>query len=150
MEKDLFYCTRYLCEYLDHLFDESDKKNGINSYHAIVCNVIKGRSSEGKVTIQKDIQEELLLSKAGTSDLINSMVNEGLISKSKDQIDKRKDVLVLTSKGDEFNKLTDVFAIQIQKEVLKNLTNKESETLISLLSKLIEKIKGGNTNEKEN
>lgn len=150
MERDLFYLCRYLCEYLDDLFKERDKKNGINTYHAIVCEIIAERYAENKDTIQKDIQEELLLSKAGASDLINSMVACSLITKEKDQIDKRKDVLSLTLEGEEFNKSNAIHAFEIQDEVLSNLTKKESQEIIRLLNKLIEKLKGGKVNGKEN
>ncbi len=150
MEKDLFYFVRYLGEYLDDIFKESDKRNGINTYHAITCEIIGDWNLEGNQVIQKDIQEELCLSKAGCSDLINSMVKDGLIIKEKDQIDKRKDILKLTSKGEEFNARNAKHALIIQNEVLSKLTKKESEDLIRLLTKLTEKIKGGKGNGKEN
>ena len=150
MEKDLFYFTRYLTEYLDDLFRKNDKKNGINTFQAITCGIINERSQDGLDTIQKDIQEGLCLSKASCSDLISAMCKEELIVKEKDKIDKRKDILKLTKKGEDFDAICTEHALLLQDEILSKLTKKESEELIRLLNKLVEKIKGGKSNGKEN
>lgn len=142
MEKDLFYLTKYLLNYMCDKFHERDIQSGINSYFSMICEFIYERSERGENTIQKNVQDEMLTPKSVTSELISKMIRDGLIIKKKDTIDKRKDNLYLTDKGKEFTLTNLKVERVIQENILSLLDNKhEIDTFFNLYSKLINKIK---------
>ena len=88
MEKDIFYLTKYLLSYICDEFHEKDLRNGINSYYSMSCGLILNMNKNNEKVIQKDLQDELLTPKSVTSELVSKMINDGLIYKEKDELDK--------------------------------------------------------------
>ncbi len=150
MEKDIFYLTKYLLSYICDEFHEKDLRNGINSYYSMSCGLILNMNKNNEKVIQKDLQDELLTPKSVTSELVSKMINDGLIYKEKDELDKRKDNLYLTNKGKEFAVSNLKLENDVQNEILSLFdTEEEKENFYNLYSKLINKIKEKKRNEKK-
>ncbi len=149
MEKDFLYFTEYLLNYFYDEFHSKDLKNGINSNYCIFCKLISEWNDSGKKVIQKDLQNEVLLPKSVTSEVVSKMINENLIYKEKDENDKRKENLYLTLKGKEFLKENIKLQNEVQEEILDLFDSiEEKEEFYNLYSKLINKIKEKKKNGK--
>ncbi len=68
--------------------------------------------------------------------VINRLVERGLIRKSGDPEDKRKSILMLTSKGLNLIESLETAALAVSRETLAPLTSKEQKTFLRLLAKL--------------
>ena len=93
-----------------------------------------------KKIIQKDLEKQFAVRAPTMSNLLSSLENDGFIYRSKGE-DSRQKVIILTEKG---LKEVDVMNSQIvlfEEVIKKDLSNKECETLICYLTKIIENIK---------
>jgi DNA-binding MarR family transcriptional regulator len=69
--------------------------------------------------------------------VINRLVERGLIRKSADPDDKRKSILILTSKGLNLIESLETVARAVSEETLEPLSSSEQKTFLRLLGKLI-------------
>ena len=86
---------------------------------------------------QKALQKELLKDKATVNSLINYLINNGFITKSKDEKDKRSFIVSLTSKGKEVQALTMPIAIQNIGIATQNIKKSDLETTYKVLTQII-------------
>lgn len=86
---------------------------------------------------QKALQKELLKDKATVNSLINYLINNGFITKSKDENDKRSFIVSLTSKGKEIQSLTIPIAIQNISIATYNIKKSDLETTYKVLTQII-------------
>ncbi len=86
---------------------------------------------------QKALQKELLKDKATVNSLINYLINNGFITKSKDEKDKRSFIVSLTSKGKEVQGLTMPIAIQNIGIATQNIKKSDLETTYKVLTQII-------------
>ena len=86
---------------------------------------------------QKALQKELLKDKATINSLINYLINNGFITKSKDENDKRSFIVSLTPKGKEIQSLTIPIAIQNISIATCNIKKSDLETTYKVLTQII-------------
>ncbi len=85
---------------------------------------------------QKDLEEELKVSKAAISGTIKSMEENGLIKRKQSIYDARAKELVVTKKGnEEFEKMVEIFN-SADKEISNKLTKEERKEFIDIIKKL--------------
>ena len=85
---------------------------------------------------QKDLEDELKVSKAAVSGTIKSMEESGLVKRKQSMLDARAKDLVVTRKGkEEFEKMEDIFN-SADKEVSYKLTKEERKDFLELVQKL--------------
>lgn len=97
--------------------------------------------NEGEI-YQKDIEEHFKISKASASELLNSMEENELIIRETSPKDGRLKSIKLTERG----KSVHIYVMErlslIEEEMLKGLSKEEKEILISLLTKLNDRLEG--------
>lgn len=85
---------------------------------------------------QRDLEEEMKVSKAAVSGTIKSMEENGLVKRKQSMLDGRAKELVVTRKGkEEFEKMEEIFN-QTDKEVSSMLNKEDRKTFLDLISKL--------------
>ena len=85
---------------------------------------------------QKDLEDELKVSKAAISGTIKSMEDNGLIKRKQSMLDARAKDLVVTRKGkEEFEKMEEIFT-QADKEISSMLNKDERKEFLQLIQKL--------------
>lgn len=89
---------------------------------------------------QEEISKNLEIDKGATTRTLKSLEEQGLITRVKDDQDKRTNRIYLTEKSKYIK--DDVYSLieQARKEVKKSLTEEEEKILISLLEKIYKNI----------
>lgn len=92
--------------------------------------------NQDKVIYQKDIEENLNISKSAISEVLNSMEKNGFIEKVNDEVDARRKRVILTKdtliEHEEIREKINKF----NKELTKGITDEELNTFISVVDKL--------------
>ena len=84
---------------------------------------------------QKELAETLFVSQANVAKMVKKLVNKGLVDKKKDKINKRKNIITLTPKGEELFVNINVLTCAWERELTKELSN---ETLFEFKEILYE------------
>lgn len=85
---------------------------------------------------QKDLEEEMKVSKAAVSGTIKSMEENGLIKRKPSMLDGRAKEIVVTRKGkEEFEKMEEIFN-QADKEIASMLNKEDRKHFLDLTIKL--------------
>lgn len=92
---------------------------------------------------QKDLEEETKLNKASISGALDSLQKLNIIERKQSNIDKRKNIIVLTSEVDEMFMELDSRLAKVKKTMCKDISEKELEKFQKTLNKMLENIKGG-------
>ena len=89
---------------------------------------------------QEEISKKLEIDKGATTRTLKNLEEQGLITRVKDNHDKRTNRIYLTEKSKDVKE--DVFNLidQLRNEVSKSLTDEEEEILIDLLEKICKNI----------
>ena len=87
---------------------------------------------------QRDIAENLLVSEANVAKMVKKLVNKGLVVKTKDANNKSKNILSLTEKGEEIFVKINVLTCGWERNIVKNLTNKDYFNLKQKLYEITE------------
>lgn len=95
--------------------------------------VLRMLAEQGEMS-QKDLQERLEIRPGSVSELVAKLEHKGLVTKTRDEEDKRRATLALTDAGRE----TAEKAPEPGKDLFSGLSGEEQETLRSLLKKLLE------------
>lgn len=91
---------------------------------------------QDEVFYAKDLMKFTNLSKATTSQTLNSLERKGLIRMEAEKDDKRKKRIILTKEGiDALNHVEEDF-VQITMNIEKDMSQEEKETLSELLKKI--------------
>lgn len=101
-------------------------------------------ASGGEMT-QGELQEKLGTQPGSVSEIVSKLVNRGMLTREKDEEDKRKVVLRLTEHGRE--KAEHCHGEDRNKDVFGALSDEEKETFKSLLEKLLKDDKNENAGE---
>jgi DNA-binding MarR family transcriptional regulator len=91
---------RYEIRRFIHFSEGSARTAGLEPQQHQLLLAVKGLSLHGKVTIS-DIAERLQLRHHSTVELLDRMTDHGLIQRTRDTVDQRRVLIVLTSAGEE-------------------------------------------------
>jgi DNA-binding MarR family transcriptional regulator len=86
---------------------------------------------------QKNLQELLGIEPGSMSELVIKLEHKGLISRAKDETDKRMTKLMITDLGLELSKEIDASDSEEDKVLMNSLTDEENEQLKALLTKVL-------------
>ena len=94
-------------------------------------------------SIQKDISAACHIEQASLTSVLNGMEKKGLIERKMKDGNRRSLYVFLTDKGAELSERIAAEFESIEKTAAEGFSDKEKETLISLLSRMYENIHGG-------
>ncbi|MCI5773840.1 MAG: MarR family transcriptional regulator [Erysipelotrichaceae bacterium] len=83
-----------------------------------------------------DVSNGLRLDAGHLNRTINKLIDNGFISQTKNEKDRRANVLTLTQKGEEVFQASKELFVEWDKKVLSSLNEEEKEQLMSLLKKV--------------
>ena len=110
-----------------------DEISGTNS---LLLQYISLNNSKGKPVFQKDIEKEFGITRSTASKVITLMEKKNLVQRVSVENDARLKRLVLTEKAIKLNEMAQAEIEKFEKSLLKGLSEKETHTLIDLLSKI--------------
>ena len=94
----------------------------------------------GKDTFQKDIEAEFSINRSTTSEMLKLMCKNGMISRVPVDYDARLKKIVLTEKSLKFNQELSRKMNELDKILIKGLSESEVETFLKLCDKLIDNL----------
>ncbi len=92
---------------------------------------------------QKDLEKETKLKKASITGTLDSLEDMGLIKRVPADEDRRKNYIVVTDKAKEIADDVVSHINKINELALKGISEKEQETLFSILNRVSDNLKGG-------
>lgn len=98
-------------------------------------------SNQGKDIFQKDLENELALTRSNVSKVVDQMVQKGLILRSPVEHDARLKKLTLTEKALEIDRQVEKNIADTEKRLTEGFTQEELEQLEEYLHRLTENIK---------
>ena len=106
------------------------------------------REHEQELTLIKDIEQELNISKSVASNLVKRMVQNGLVELEASPVDKRAKFVRLTDKARSQMQQVKAFFERIDKQLMEDIDEDELLIFEKVLAQLQENIKGiGGENE---
>ncbi|WP_296879822.1 MarR family winged helix-turn-helix transcriptional regulator [Thomasclavelia sp.] len=108
--------------------------------HTWIIGFLQYREDHGKDTFQKDIEAEFSINRSTTSEMLKLMCKKGMIERVPVDYDARLKKLVLTDQSREFNLRVKQKMDEIDKILIKDLTDEEVELFIRLCDKLIDNL----------
>ena len=83
-----------------------------------------------------DLAEKMCVAKSRITRIVDGLVRKGLVSRMENKNDRRVILLKLTQKGRKIAEEQAEFMLQLHKEVLENLPQKQTDSVISMLESL--------------
>lgn len=111
-----------------HLYHQNNKKRGQGR-------ILKILAQSGEMT-QKDLQDHLEIKSGSMSEIISKLEAKGMVTREKDETDKRKIILKITQTGRE--KAKRHLNEEKSKPLYGFLSEEEQETLKTLLKKVLD------------
>ena len=108
--------------------------------HTWILGFLQNRQDAGKDTFQKDIEAEFSINRSTTSEMLKLMCKNGMISRVPVDYDARLKKIVLTEKSLKFNRELSRKMNELDKILIKGLTESEVETFLKLCDKLIDNL----------
>lgn len=108
--------------------------------HTWILGFLQNRQDAGKDTFQKDIEAEFSINRSTTSEMLKLMCKNGMISRVPVDYDARLKKIVLTEKSLKFNHELSRKMNELDKILIKGLTESEVETFLKLCDKLIDNL----------
>lgn len=108
--------------------------------HTWILGFLQNRQDAGIDTFQKDIEAEFSINRSTTSEMLKLMCKNGMISRVPVDYDARLKKIVLTEKSLKFNQELSRKMNEIDKILIKGLTESEVETFLKLCDKLIDNL----------
>lgn len=96
--------------------------------------------SKNEGITQKELSNRMGIGKSTTTKVVNQLVKQNFVYRQKDENDKRYERLYLTKNGKEIEPVITSIFNDLIKLVSKDLSQKEIETLESLLRKILKNI----------
>lgn len=123
-------------EVFGYIEDELKKRDieGLVVSHGNILDILY--DNNGKLTM-KEISEGINRSKSTVTQLVDKLLKAGYVTKESDLEDKRYSYIVLTDKGLSIKRHFREISENVIKEFFKGFTEEESETLLSLLDRVI-------------
>lgn len=97
----------------------------------------------GGVMPQKEIESALCVRHTSVVGILQRMNKKGLVSVAVDPLDRRRRIVTLTDKTDDFFEEAEKSRAGIESKLTKGLTPEERETLLVLLQKLYKNLSTG-------
>ncbi|MFI2743847.1 MarR family winged helix-turn-helix transcriptional regulator [Zhouia sp. PK063] len=124
--------------YTDNVIQEKSyeifKNFDLSSQQYNVLRILRGQ--KGKPANLYTIQERMIHKMSNTTRLVDKLILKGLVSRIICEKNRRKVEITITEKGLELLNEMDTIVENNNKELIKNLTIEEAETLNFLLDKL--------------
>ena len=108
--------------------------------HTWILGFLQNRQDAGKDTFQKDIEAEFSINRSTTSEMLKLMCKSGMISRVPVDYDARLKKIVLTEQSLKFNRELSRKMNELDKILIKGLTESEVETFLKLCDKLIDNL----------
>lgn len=108
--------------------------------HTWILGFLQNRQDAGKDTFQKDIEAEFSINRSTTSEMLKLMCKNGMISRVPVDYDARLKKIVLTEKSLKFNRELSRKMNELDKILIKGLSESEVETFLKLCDKLIDNL----------
>lgn len=108
--------------------------------HTWILGFLQNRQDAGKDTFQKDIEVEFSINRSTTSEMLKLMCKNGMISRVPVDYDARLKKIVLTEKSLKFNQELSRKMNELDKILIKGLSESEVETFLKLCDKLIDNL----------
>jgi len=86
---------------------------------------------------QIEISEELGLDRSNVANVVDRLVNRGLLRQKTSPADRRKKEITLTKAGEKVVEQVETIAARAQRKILSALTESEREMFVSLLTRLV-------------
>ena len=120
------------------IFKDINKRKLTNTQIRILKYLFDNKDT---IVYQNDIEKEVLLRRSTISGILNTMEKNNLIKKFQSKTDARKKEVALTSYSLNKHKEIENKIADIEKILLKDITNEEQKSLIKVLNKLKENLK---------
>ena len=108
--------------------------------HTWILGFLQNRQDAGKDTFQKDIETEFSINRSTTSEMLKLMCKNGMSSGFPVDYDARLKKIVLTEKSLKFNQELSRKMNELDKILIKGLSESEVETFLKLCDKLIDNL----------
>ncbi|OUP68993.1 MarR family transcriptional regulator [Erysipelatoclostridium sp. An173] len=108
--------------------------------HTWILGFLQNRQDAGKDTFQKDIEAEFSINRSTTSEMLKLMCKNGMISRVPVDYDARLKKIVLTEQSLKFNRELSRKMNELDKILIKGLSESEVETFLKLCDKLIDNL----------
>ena len=123
---------------MDKFFGQRpDRSKLMNTW---ILGFLQNRQDAGKDTFQKDIETEFSINRSTTSEMLKLMCKNGMISRVPVDYDARLKKIVLTEKSLKFNQELSRKMNELDKILIKGLSESEVETFLKLCDKLIDNL----------
>ena len=138
MKRNLGKKMRRLANRINVYLEENDtSRRGLNQTQLQILNYLMCHEK----AIQKDLEAETQLKKSSITGSIDSRVEKDLVRRVKGDDDKRKNYIVLTQQAIEGKKLLEDKLATLDDKIVEGIGEKELETFISVLDKMIDNLK---------
>ena len=138
MKRNLGKKMRRLANRINVYLEENDtSRRGLNQTQLQILNYLMCHEK----AIQKDLEAETQLKKSSITGSIDSLVEKDLVRRVKGDDDKRKNYIVLTQQAIEGRKLLEDKLATLDDKIVEGIGEKELETFISVLDKMIDNLK---------
>lgn len=126
--------TMYTGDFVLNKINAVLKPHNLSSQQYNVLRILKGQ--KGKCINMTDIQQRMINKNSNTTRLMDKLVDKGLVSREVDEDNRRKLNICITKKGLKFLQKIDPLVDGVEAKTTEQLTDKEIETLNSLLEKV--------------
>jgi len=127
--------NQLICQYMDRDLQAMD----ITSSQAFVMRYLSSRSDEA--SYQKDIERRFHLSHPTVSGILQRLESKGFVEFLPEPDDKRKKRIVLTPKAQLLEQDIRENVNELEKTMIRSLTESETAQLFSLLDRITENLK---------
>ncbi len=97
---------------------------------------------KGDGVSQKEICEDVMISKSTTSKMVNKLEQEGYLRMEKDPEDKRVKRIYLTEKKEEIEGIINEIDQEVDDIMFKNFSEEEKNHYIGYLERILENVEG--------
>jgi len=133
MQNDIGALIKQINDRLQAELDAALKDGGITASQLRVLVIL---NESDKTVTQKDIETILGVSHPTVTGLVSRLENNGFVETYFDPLDKRNKIVRLTDKSRELSQRVQFSPEIMEKRLSSNITPREKETLIKLLSKV--------------
>ena len=128
--------------------DASFEDAALNGLQARILCFIEKKDMAGNCVYQKDIEAEFKIRRSSVSSVLDTMEKNGYVIRKQTQQDARLKQLVLTEKAKEMSQQHREAIDRFEKNLVKNMSVQETETLKYLLNKVLgNTVSRGDTND---
>ncbi len=126
---NIMYTSRYIEKNIDRF-----RTHDITMQQYNVLRILRGQ--KGNPANLSTLQERMIDKSSNTTRLVDKLIGKGFVERRICEQNRRKVEIFITKEGLQLLKDLDPVTEQANKEILKNLTQAEQETLNTLLDKL--------------